>query len=105
MFVTSTQYSFSVASVKIILVTPSHIKQRELSLTPNMCVVLARSIKKYQRMKKKMFRETREESGILLLIGKNGSGGMKREETTSIVNEKTKRHYRKISSICVEFIS
>ena len=34
MSTTSTQYSFSVTSLKIILVMPSRIKQRELSFTP-----------------------------------------------------------------------
>ena len=34
MSTTSTQYRFSVTSVKTILVAPSRIKQRELSLTP-----------------------------------------------------------------------
>ena len=35
MSTTSTQYSFSVTSVTIILVAPSRIKQQELSLNPN----------------------------------------------------------------------
>ena len=38
MSTTLTQYSFSVTSVKMIVVTLSRIKQRELSLIPNIIV-------------------------------------------------------------------
>ena len=40
MSTTSMQYRFSVTSVKTILVTPSRIRQREISLTPNIYIYI-----------------------------------------------------------------